>query len=148
MTDTIRMRRTVAATLVLTAILTLSPAGGASAKTTGGDGTSYDYVSKKVCPINWREGTWYVKQMVRCAAARYGVSIDKALHVARRESLFRPRAYNASSCAKGIYQHLCRYWPRRAYDYGFRHWSAYNARANIIVSMKMVKRYGWRPWGG
>ena len=63
-----------------------------------------------------------------------------------RESMFDPDAYNAWSCAKGIYQHLCRYWPGRAYDYGFKGWSAFNARANIIVTMKMVRRYGWAPW--
>jgi hypothetical protein len=43
---------------------------------------------------------------------------------------------------------LCRYWPDRAYSYGFRGRRAYNARANIIVTMKMVRRYGWTPWGG
>jgi hypothetical protein len=60
--------------------------------------------------------------------------------------MFHPDAYNAGSCAKGIYQHLCAYWPGRASDYGFKGWSAFNARANIIVTMKMVRRYGWAPW--
>jgi hypothetical protein len=48
----------------------------------------------------------------------------------------------------GIYQHMKRYWPNRAYAYGFKGWSAFNARANIIVTMRMVHRDGWGPWGG
>jgi hypothetical protein len=70
------------------------------------------------------------------------------LYVADRESRFQPRAFNAGSCAKGIYQHLCHYWPERAQDFGFRGRSAFNGRANIMVTMKMVRRYGWEPWGG
>ena len=48
--------------------------------------------------------------------------------------------------AAGIYQHLLKYWPTRAEDFGFRDWSAFNARANILVTMRMVKHYGWDPW--
>jgi hypothetical protein len=70
-----------------------------------------------------------------------------ALYVANRESKFHPNAYNPSGCA-GIYQHMLRYWPGRAAAYGFRGWSAFNARANIIVTMRMVNRSGWGPWGG
>jgi hypothetical protein len=116
--------------------------------TTGPTASSYSYVPAKLCPIDWRQGTFFVKQLIRCAAHHYGVSADKAIRVARRESMFDPDAYNASQCTKGIYQHLCRYWPGRAYDYGFKGWSAYNARANIIVTMRMVRRHGWWPWGG
>ena len=72
---------------------------------------------------------------------------DKALYIAWRESRYRPSAYNAAGGAAGIYQHLLKYWPDRAADYGFRDWSAFNARANIMVTMRMVKQYGWAPWG-
>jgi soluble lytic murein transglycosylase-like protein len=147
MTTTRRLRRMILATLILTAILTTVPAAQASAATATRE-TRYTYYPSKVCPIDWRRGTYYVKQLIRCSAKHYGVSVSKALAIANRESNFRPRAYNGSSCAKGIYQHLCRYWPGRAYTYGFKNWSAYNARANIIVSMRMVKRFGWAPWGG
>ncbi len=86
--------------------------------------------------------------MIRCAARHFHVSVDTALYVANRESHYQPRAFNAGSCAKGIYQHLCHYWPERAQDFGYRGWSAFNGRANIMVTMKMVRRYGWEPWGG
>jgi muramidase (phage lysozyme) len=66
----------------------------------------------------------------------------------RQGAVDRPTAYNSWSCAKGIYQHLCRYWPSRADAYGFDDWSAYNARANVMVTMRMVKHYGWGAWGG
>jgi hypothetical protein len=146
MAHTIWMRRLLTTALVLTALLTISPAASANIRTASQE-TSYNSVSNKLCPINWREGRWFVKQLIRCASAHYDIRVHKALHIARRESNFRPKAYNSWSCAKGIYQHLCRYWPGRAYDYGFKGWSAYNARANVIVTMKMVRRYGWTPWG-
>jgi hypothetical protein len=105
-------------------------------------------VPTKICPIKWRTSTWHVKRLIRCAAAHYGVSRRKAIHVAWRESRFQPRAYNAAGGAAGVFQHLVKYWPDRAKDFGFREWSVFNARANVIVSMKMVRRYGWWPWGG
>jgi hypothetical protein len=142
MTKAIRMRR-AAATLLLTAFLSF-PVALTNAPTAA----SYTYVPSKLCPIDWHQGTWFVKQLIRCAAHHYGVDADKAISVARRESMFDPDAYNTWACAKGVFQHLCRYWPGRAYDYGFKGWSAYNARANIIVTMKMVRRLGWAPWGG
>jgi soluble lytic murein transglycosylase-like protein len=101
----------------------------------------------KVCRIDWTEGRGAVERLVRCAARHFGVGVATALYVADRESKFQPRAYNRSSCAKGIFQHLCRYWPDRATDFGFRGWSAFNARANIMVTMKMVRKFGWEPWG-
>jgi soluble lytic murein transglycosylase-like protein len=147
MTDAIRPRRATVATLILTALIIALPAAHASGSF-GDAANAYSYTPRRICPIDWREGRREVKHLIRCAANHWGVNPDKALAIAHRESLFHPRAYNPWSCAKGIYQHLCRYWPDRAYDYGFKGRSAFNARANIIVTMKMVKHYGWAPWGG
>jgi soluble lytic murein transglycosylase-like protein len=141
MNDAIRPRRVTVATLILTALIIASPVAPAA-------GEAYSYTPRKICAIDWRAGTTEVKHLIRCAARHWGVNADKALSVAHRESLFDPHAYNASSCAKGIYQHLCRYWPERADDYGFKGRRAFNARANIIVTMKMVRRDGWAAWGG
>ena len=143
MTTAIRFRRVLIATLIVTAIMTVFPASPGMAAT--------GHLSKtpaKVCPIDWRRDSRHVKGLIRCAARHFGVSVDKAVGIAFRESRFHPRAYNSWSCAKGIYQHLCRYWPTRAREYGFTRWSAYNARANIFVTMRMVRRFGWQPWGG
>jgi len=150
MTHAIRLRRAFVATLILTAIITTFPGVPASAMRTV-NGSTYTHrlhASSTVCPIPWRKGPRYVKELIECAARHFGVGSDKALQIAYRESKFSPGAYNARSCAKGIFQHLCRYWPTRADDYGFRGWSAYDARANIMVTMRMVLRYGWLPWGG
>jgi soluble lytic murein transglycosylase-like protein len=144
MTNAIRPRRATVATLILTALIVAFPVHASAAT---GEAT-YSFTPKRICAIDWRAGRREVKHLIRCAANHWGVNPDKALTIAHRESLFDPDAYNSWSCAKGIYQHLCRYWPDRAYDYGFKGRSAYNARANIIVTMKMVRHLGWAPWGG
>jgi soluble lytic murein transglycosylase-like protein len=143
MREAIRLRRALGVTLILTAMLTVLPMSQAPAAR----GAILKEVHK-VCRIDWRDGRPEVKHLIRCAARHVGVNVDRAISIARRESRFHPKAYNSWSCAKGIYQHLCRYWPKRAKAYGYRDWSAFNARANIFVTMRMVRRYGWGPWGG
>lgn len=146
MTTVIRKCRAFVAVTLLTAVIMSFPL-----TTTSGAMVQRDAiraVSLTICPIDWRQSTWHVKQLIRCVAAHYGVSERKALYIAWRESRFRPSAYNAAGRAAGIYQHLLKYWPNRAEDYGFKNWSAFNARANVFVTMRMVLRYGWDPWGG
>jgi len=129
---------------VLAAVLTLFPVAAAPAesRSTGPSGAT------NICRIDWRRGTWHVRKLIRCAANHYDTGVRRSLHIAFRESRYQPRAFNASTCAKGIYQHLCRYWRDRADAFGFDDRSAFNARANIIVTMRMVRRFGWAPWGG
>ena len=141
MIDANLVRRATVATLILTTLIIASPVAPMT-------GEAYSYTPRKICAIDWRAGPTEVKHLIRCAAHHWGVNAEKALSIAHRESLFHPDAYNSWSCAKGIYQHLCRYWAERALDYGFKGRSAFNARANIIVTMKMVRRHGWGPWGG
>lgn len=137
------LRRHAVAALLIAAILTVAPASISQAAIPEG---RYQ-VPPKICNIDWNKGTWQVRQLIRCAAAYWHVpgGAETALAIADRESQFRPHAYNPSGCA-GIYQHMLRYWPGRASVYGFPGWSAYNARANIIVTMRMVKQDGWGPW--
>ena len=99
-----------------------------------------------LCPVDWRQSTWHVKKLIRCAADHYEVSTEKALYIAWRESRYRASAYNEEGKAAGIYQHLLKYWPDRAETYGFPDWSAFNGRANVMVTMRMVRRIGWGPW--
>jgi hypothetical protein len=140
-------RRRFPAALLLTAVLLTLPA--ASATATGS--SRHSAIPRSICRIDWRDGTWHVKKLIRCAVHRWNVpgGADKALAIADRESNFRPRAYNSYSGASGIYQHLRRYWPGRASTYGFAGWSAFNGRANIMVTIRMVHGLGsWQPWGG
>jgi soluble lytic murein transglycosylase-like protein len=146
MTTMIRRGRGTAATLILTAVLMSLPTATTTRAAIQRD--TYRAVPARLCPIDWRESTWHVKRLIKCAAAHYGISREKALYVAWRESRYRPSAYNRAGPAAGIYQHLTKYWPDRAEEFGFGDSSAFNARANIIVTMRMVLRFGWDPWGG
>ena len=143
MTHIATVRRHAVAALSIAAILTVVPATISQA---GIPEVRHEAVSK-VCDYDWQMGTWQVKQLIRCAADHWNVpgGASTALAIADRESQFRPNAYNSSGCA-GIYQHMLRYWPGRAAAYGFSGWSAFNARANIIVTMRMVQQDGWSAW--
>jgi hypothetical protein len=149
MTRSHMSRHNLPVALLLTTVLLLAPAVSARA------GNSFETRSRgiptKVCPIRWQRGPSYVRRLILCSARHYNVpgGPAKALAIANRESRLRPRAFNPRSGALGIYQHLRRYWPGRAVAYGFRGWSGFNARANIFVTMKMVRHLGgWWPWGG
>ena len=137
------LRRHAVAALSIAAILTVVPATISHA----GIPENQLQVPAKICNYDWHKGTWHIKQLIRCAADHWNIPGGEgtALAIADRESQFHPNAYNPSGCA-GIYQHMLRYWPGRASAYGFQGWSAYNARANIIVTMRMVKQHGWGPW--
>lgn len=133
--------------LALASVLSLTPVASARAYESAG-GPRVAPPPTRICPIDWRSGTRAVKRLIRCAAEHHGLSPATALSIAYRESRYQPRAYNSRSCAKGIYQHLCRYWTVRASAFGFTDRSPFDARANIFVTMRMVERYGWAPWEG
>lgn len=138
------LRRHAVAALSIAAILTVVPATTSHAGIPEG---RHEARTKVICNYDWHKGTWQIKQLIRCAAEYWNVpgGESTALAIADRESEFRPNAYNPSGCA-GIYQHMLKYWPGRASEYGFPGWSAFNARANIIVTMRMVVQDGWGPW--
>jgi hypothetical protein len=139
------MRRRFPAALLLISLLLLTLATTATPAQAREIG-----VPRRICKIDWRKGPWHVKQLIRCAEARWSVpgGVSTALYVANRESNFQPKAYNSYSGASGIFQHLRRYWPGRADAFGFGGWSAFNARANVMVTMRMVHRMGsWSHWG-
>ncbi len=153
MTQPLRMRRRVVVTLVL--VLTLSTAHVAGAVTPAERypglraPSTLTLPSHRVCPIPWRRGPNEVRRLIVCAANHWRVpgGATTAVAIAWRESRFSPQASNPSG-AEGIYQHLRRYWPSRAAAFGFPGRSAFDARVNIIVTMKMVRRLGnWSPWG-
>jgi hypothetical protein len=143
MTHISTLRRHIVAALSIAAILTMVPATISRAAIT----EVRHQARPKVCNYDWQEGTWQIKQLIRCAADHWNVpgGASTALAIADRESQYHPNAFNPSGCA-GIYQHMLKYWPGRAAEYGFAGWSAYNARANIIVTMRMVQGGGWGPW--
>lgn len=149
MTSTDLMRRRFPAALFLGTFLTLALAVALTMPLAPSASARETKIPAHVCPYDWRKGEWHVKQLIRCAAERWRVpgGARMALYVAARESHYRPNAYNAYSGASGVFQHLSRYWPGRADAYGFGGWSAFNARANIMVTMRMVRSNGdWSDW--
>jgi hypothetical protein len=161
----IRSRRQIAATLALIVFLTIAglrigPTAKASPTALSRTVTSQARVPthhrpvhrrrkrRPICPINWHKGPAAVERLIRCAALHWHVpgGPQTAISIAWRESRMRPNAYNLSG-AEGIYQHMRQYWPKRAAIYGYAHASAFNARANIMVTMQMVQAGGWGPWG-
>lgn len=99
-----------------------------------------------VCHFAWWRGVREVKETIRCAAHRWEVhgGARKALKVADCESGFNPDARGNGYV--GVYQHLKTAWPERAATFGFKGASAFNGRANSIVSIRMAHTSGWGPW--
>jgi hypothetical protein len=142
------IRRAFAAALMFTLLLTATPLlTSAGASLSAGGDTSNHRVSRRICDFDWQRSSYQLKRLIRCAARRWNVrgGPDKAVSVARCESRFNPDAYNGGGYA-GVYQQATRYWPSRATTYGFRDYSVYNGRANIMVSVRMAHRGGWGPW--
>ncbi len=131
-------RRVLAAALMpalLVPVLTAATAHANDAK-----------VPDRVCDYDWSKGKWQIKQLIKCAARRWDVSggPEKALSVARCESRYDPDARSGSHL--GVFQQASAYWPGRAKTYGFPDYSAFNGRANVIVSVRMAHKVGWGPW--
>jgi hypothetical protein len=135
------IRRALLAAFTTTALLLPGTAGTAGAVVT---------VPGRVCDFDWRLGTWHIKQLIRCAAARWDSpgTPRLAIRVARCESNLRPDAYNPNGYA-GLFQQATHHWPERAERWGQRGRSVFNGRANVIVSVRMAAAAGsWSAWGG
>lgn len=139
-----RTRRGVLAAVLITGILT------ALAFSNAPPADAARRVPRHLCKYEWKKSDRQVKRTIRCAVRRWHVrgGVRKAMRIARRESGFEPRAYNPSGPYLGVYQHVRAYWPRRARQMGLGGKSAFNGRANVLVSIKMIHKHGWGPWGG
>lgn len=92
-----------------------------------------------------------VVALIECVAPKLGVSTSEALYIARRESRYRPWAKNPSSSASGVYQVVSGTWSAFVSRYRYGHLvgtNVFDGRANVILSLRAVKRGGWGPWGG
>lgn len=112
---------------------------------------------KRFCRYQSVDGrAWTIREVhltIHCGVRAFRVSHSIADTVASRESGMRSGARNTSSGACGIFQHMPRYWPGRVGDYNHArprwdlHPSCFNARSNILVSLRMAAIGGWGPWG-
>lgn len=114
----------------------------------------------KVAPNHMRRGETKraSKRFARCLIrTRWPVPgrFPQANKVATGESGWFHRAWNRTGCngasCKGIFQQHMSYWRGRARHYLRRRWglnprrvSAFNPKANIIVSLRMAMN-GWEP---
>ncbi|MGI9667786.1 MAG: hypothetical protein ACR2N2_11955 [Acidimicrobiia bacterium] len=83
--------------------------------------------------------------------------VDCVLGIIHRESKGDPRAFNASSSAEGLMQHLSKYWHSRAVGAGFVDGNGlvatpYNGKANIAAGAYLAnwaetyQSAWWWPW--
>lgn len=94
-----------------------------------------------------------IVRMMRCATQRWPVpgGLDKTMAVVGCESSFNPLNINTSGTHFGLFQHDGRYWRDR-----WREWGTgidfqvpnnpLDAWASIMVSVRIVNRYGWSAW--
>jgi hypothetical protein len=96
-----------------------------------------------------------VEHLIDCAVRIWPVPGGNfyARAIAERESHMWPWAQNPSSLCSGVYQHVLSLWEGRVAKFWNPAWfwrfpSVFNARANVIVSIRMAHTSGWGPWGG
>lgn len=75
-----------------------------------------------------------------------GYQAEAAVRVASCESGFNPRAYNPSSGASGLFQHLSSLFPARAAGAGAPGASAFDPYVNTVAAANMVAASGWSAW--
>lgn len=101
-------------------------------------------------------GGWVQREVIAtigCAVARWPVAggVGFAIEVAACESGLRANASNGGRYL-GVYQHAASAWPWRVNHYTPKAWgkslhpSAFNARSNVIVAIRMAHGGGWSPW--
>lgn len=92
-----------------------------------------------------------VRQAIRCAVSRWTVpgGASKAVSIARCESHFNPHARLGQF--SGVFQQGSSWWRGRFRHYNPHHGyklsrSIWNARSNVIVSIRMMHAVGLSPW--
>lgn len=103
------------------------------------------------------------RRTVHAAAVRWGASEGYMICVVDRETggTWNEHAYNSSSGASGLFQHLRRYWDGRVREYRSAVRAAgrpklqiragvgpFNARANTLVSARLIAIGQTFHWGG
>jgi hypothetical protein len=102
-----------------------------------------------------------VRSTIECAVAKWPVpgGLDQAVSVATCESGLRAAAYNPTGCngsgCLGVFQQHASYWEGRQDFWGPVAWdkpvaeSGFDGRANVVVSVRMVRAQGgWSGWPG
>lgn len=86
-----------------------------------------------------------VQQLIRDYSARYGISSETPLCIARNESGFNQFSKNRHSTASGVFQYLTSTW--RGTDEGRAGLSVFDADANVRAAVKyMAIHKSTQPW--
>jgi hypothetical protein len=72
--------------------------------------------------------------------------VDRALCLVWYESRGDPDAYNPTSGASGLFQHLPRYWADRSTRAGWTGASIFDPEANVAVAAWLWSTGGWQHW--
>jgi len=73
--------------------------------------------------------------------------VDKALRIMQCESGGSPSAANSRSSARGLFQHLGKYWPARSAAAGFAGASIFDPTANVGTAAWLRDQPGgWLHW--
>lgn len=72
--------------------------------------------------------------------------VDRALRVMACESGGYSRAANPTSSARGLFQHLGKYWATRSAAAGFAGASIFDPEANVATAAWLLKEAGWGSW--
>lgn len=87
-----------------------------------------------------------VEDIVRAAAAEFGVDPDLLVAIAECESGMDPLAQNPSSDASGLLQHRLRFWPARAAAVGVPGGDVFDAETNARAGAWLLSVQGTAPW--
>ena len=100
----------------------------------------------------WSDGVEQWRPMMADAVAAWGGTendVNRFMRIMHCESRGDPNAYNASSGASGLLQHLQKYWPGRAATVGMPDASPFDPWANMYVSAWLALAApggGWQHW--
>ncbi len=73
--------------------------------------------------------------------------VDRALRIMRCESGGNPNAANSRSSARGLFQHLGKYWDSRSAAAGYGGVSIFDPTANVAVAAWLRDQAGgWSHW--
>lgn len=99
-------------------------------------------------PPTTQEVTHDVERWRGLVQAHFGpTTTDAALRVMACESGGNPDAYNSSSGASGLFQHLQRYWDARSDAAGWGDVSPFDPPANVAVAAWLSNRGAdWSHW--
>jgi hypothetical protein len=96
-------------------------------------------------PVRTGMGT-NVEQWRPLVESYFGDRTPTAMCLIAAESGGNENAYNTSSGASGLFQHLPKYWAERSAKAGWSGADIFNPTANVAVAAWLQRTDGWSHW--